>query len=210
MEILLAQNKNIQDLSEQYFYWASKPNCQNGPCTEKGSWITYGYKYSKEQPSIDVPLESYCLYKPLSVSQNETQIPLTPSCKDGVAKVESYEEVRTLAEVIERLKQDLPVVMAAKLTENFYHNKGLITLEDSKKVITRKMDSHSLGHAFLAVGVMELPEKLRATEGAYCIVAVNSWGKGWGAGGYSCLTQNWLEKHRQPSPFVVVNKLSIK
>jgi C1A family cysteine protease len=210
MEILLAQNKNIQDLSEQYFYWASKPNCQNGPCTEKGSWITNGYRYSKEQSRIDIPLETYCSYKTDSLPLNETQVPLTPSCKDGVAKVEAYEEVRTLAEAIEKLKKDFPVVMGAKLSENFYKNSGLITLEDSKKLNAGKMDSHSLGHSFLAVGVMELPKKLQVTEGAYCIIVVNSWGKGWGAGGYSCLTQNWLEKFRQPSPFVVVNKISLK
>jgi C1A family cysteine protease len=209
MEILLAQNKRLLDLSEQYFYWASKPNCQNGPCTEKGSWITNGYRYSKQQSQIDIPLETYCTYKAESQPANETQVPLTPTCKDGVAQVNAYEEVRTLSEAIDKLKKDFPVVMAAKLSENFYKNSGLITLEDSKK-ISGKMDSHSLGHSFLAVGVMELPVKLHSTEGNYCIVVVNSWGKGWGAGGYSCITQNWFEKFRQPSPFVVVTKVSVK
>jgi C1A family cysteine protease len=209
VEILLAQNNQDKDLSEQYFYWASKPNCQKGPCTEKGSWINHGYRYSKEHRTIDIPLESNCAYKLVSDPQNETQVPLIPSCEQGATKVVNYEDVRTLSDVIERVKQNTPVVIAAKLSENYYRNQGLITLEDSKKTATGKMDSHALGHAMLAVGVIELPLKLKATEGNYCLVVVNSWGKGWGAGGYSCLTQNWLEKFRQPAAFVAVTKVSV-
>ncbi len=99
--------------------------------------------------------------------------------------------------------------MAAKLSENFYKNNGLVTLADSTKQ-TGTMDAHSLGHAFLAVGVMELPEKIKASEGSFCLIVANSWGKGWGAGGYSCLTEKWLAKHRQPSPFIAVTEVSAK
>lgn len=210
IETILAQNNQTTDLSEQYLYWAGKPKCQTSPCSEKGSWVTQAYRYSQEQMNVDIPAEIDCGYKASSLPENETQIPLLPTCKQGQAKVQSYTEVRTIADVVDSVKRDIPVIVAAKLSENFYKNQGLITLADSQKTSSGKLDGHSLGHAFLAVGVMELPEKLKATEGNFCIVVANSWGTGWGAGGYSCITQNWFEKYRQPSPFVAVTKVSIK
>lgn len=209
IEVLLAQNNNQKDLSEQYFYWASKPKCQTSPCVEKGSWVNTALSYSQSKPVVDIPLESNCRYEGSTDEKNETQVPLMSDCKMGQVKVESYESVRTLADTVEKLKNHVPVIMAAKLSTNFYKNSGLVTLADSTKDVGIKMDGHSLGHAFLGVGVMELPAKLQATEGSYCIIVANSWGKGWGAGGYSCLTEKWLTKFRQPAPFVAVNKISI-
>lgn len=209
VEIILAQNGKNQDLSEQYFYWASKPTCQTSPCEQKGSWVNHALKFSQQHKSIDIPTEDKCGYEASALEKNETQIPLKPDCQIGVAKVGSFTEVKTLAEVVEKLKQDTPVIMAAKLSENFYKNQGLVTLTDSSKVSDRK-DGHSMGHAFIAVGVVELPVKLRASEGNYCIVIANSWGKGWGAGGYSCLTENWLMKFRQPSAFAAVTQVEVK
>lgn len=209
VEVVLAQNKQDTDLSEHYFYWSSKPNCQNKPCSEKGSWVTPGFRYSQTHPDFDVPLESTCAYKPEPQDQNETHTPLSGDCRKGSVKVVSFDEVRTLSEVVEKLKQDIPVIMAAKLSENFYRNKGLIRLSESG-LTGAKLDAHAKGHAFLAVGVMELPEKLIPEEGTFCIIIANSWGKGWGAGGYSCLTEKWLLKFRQPSPFVAVTRVSVR
>ena len=207
IEIILAQNNIERDLSEQYFYWASKPSCQSSPCSEKGSWIVNGLDYSKNQRSVDIPTEQNCAYSDETVVKNETQLPMTSGCKTGVAKVEAYEAVKTLSDLITKLKNNTPVVLSAKLTPNFYLNSGLITLADENKG-RDKLDGHSLGHAFLAVGVIELPQKLLATEGRYCIVVTNSWGKGWGAGGYSCVTENWLLKNRSQNSFVAVTKVS--
>ncbi|WP_408095870.1 C1 family peptidase [Peredibacter sp. HCB2-198] len=209
VEILLAQNSVTRDLSEQYLYWASKPKCYSSPCSEKGSWITPAYKHSQEQMTVDIPQESECGYNGQPVENNETQLPLKATCKSGVTKILNYSELKTLAETVESLKKNIPVVMAAKLSENFYKNQGLVTLNDAQGGVA-KLDAHSMGHAFVGVGVIELPEKLKATEGNYCIVVANSWGKGWGAGGYSCLTENWLTKFRQKSPFVAVNKISVE
>lgn len=209
IEILLAQNNQNLDLSEQYLYWAGKPKCQKSPCSEKGSWIREAYGFSRRRPSIDIPLETNCSYNGQSVDQNETQLPLSSGCSEGSVKVSNFEEVRTISEVVEKLKLNQPVVVAAKLSENFYKNKGLVTLSDSEST-GQKLDRHALGHAFLAVGVMELPAKLHAKEGNFCILVANSWGKGWGAGGYSCITEKWFEKFRQPSPFVALSKISVK
>ena len=210
LEIILAQNKVNKDLSEQYFYWASKPNCHQSPCSEKGSWVNNAYRFSQKQAQLDIPLESSCSYATDTVLKNETQLPLPNACRQGEVKVESFEEVKTLADVIEKIKKNIPVIMAAKLSENFYKNQGLITLAEAQKSSAPKLDAHSLGHAFLAIGLIELPLKLRSTEGQYCLVIANSWGKGWGAGGYGCLTENWLMHYRQPSAFSAVTMVSVK
>ncbi len=210
LEILLAQNKITHDLSEQYFYWASKPACQSSPCGHKGSWVNHAFRFSQNHKQIDIPLENNCSYETKGMDLNETQIPLPSNCHQGVAKVVSFEDVRTLADVIDNLKKNVPVIMAAKLTENFYKNEGFVSLAEASKKIGVALDRHALGHAFIAVGVMELPEAIKTEEGNYCILIANSWGKGWGAGGYSCLTEKWLTKFRQPAPFVAVNKISIK
>lgn len=209
VEMLLNQNNESKDLSEQYLYWAGKPKCQKSPCTEKGSWIREAYSFSKRQPSIDVPLETNCSYAGTSQESNETQVPLAATCLQGEVKVSGYEEARTISDVVEKLKKNMPVVVAAKLSENFYKNKGLILLKDSLST-GKKLDAHSLGHAFLAVGIIELPEALKASEGNFCIVVANSWGKGWGAGGYSCMSEKWFETYRQPSPFIALSQVTTK
>ena len=204
MEILLAQNGEKQDLSEQYFYYASKPDCQKGPCSKKGSWVTNGFDYLMKHP---MPPEKNCPYSSNVDSKNETQLALKETCLQGDVKVSKYERIQTLAEVIDRLKKNMPVIMSSKLTPNFYVNEGMVTIEDSEK--NGNLDSHAMGHAYLAMGIMELPEKLHAKEGKFCLVVSNSWGAGWGAGGYSCLTENWILKYRLPTSFVAVNAVSM-
>lgn len=210
IEIMLAQNKVVNDLSEQYLYWASKPECQTSPCDNKGSWVTSGFNYSKLQINPDIPLESSCSYKKDPLPSNETQVPLSDQCKSGIVKVESYEYVKSLTEILENVKNHKPVIMGAKLTENFYMNQGLVSLADSQKNLGAKLDGHAIGHAFLAVGYFELPEKIKATEGSFCLIIANSWGEGWGAGGYSCLTESWLKQYRIQAPFISLSKLNIK
>jgi C1A family cysteine protease len=207
MEILLAQNNEPKDLSEEYFYWASKPECQANACSKKGSWVTRGYDYSQNRPAVDVPSEKTCPYETKLETGNETHVPLRPACKDGVVKVAGYEEIKTLSEVNDRLKKNMPVNMSSKLTPNFFINDGLVTIEGSEK--NGNVDSHAMGHAYLAIGVVELPEKLHDKEGKYCLVVNNSWGTGWGAGGYSCLTENWLLKYRLPAAFVALKSVTI-
>lgn len=208
VEIVLAQHKLTPDLSEQYLYWASKPTCQRAPCAERGSWITRGYEYSQARSQVDIPLEKSCGYQLKVESTNETQVPLTAGCSTGVAQVLEFTRARTLADVIEKLKQNIPIVMSARMSTNFYLNQGLVTLSEAKKSAPPKRDQHTQGHAFLAVGVIELPAELQASEGQYCLVISNSWGAGWGAGGYGCLTEKWLEAYRSDNTFVGPTKVA--
>ncbi len=203
LEILLAQNQNSHDLSEQYFYWASKPNCQNNRCLKKGSWVGNGYEYSKDKLKIDIPLEKDCAYNPLPMQNNETQIPLKASCQEGFVKMGQFGYLNNLDQVISELKANKPVIASITLSPNFYDNKGLVLLKDKDK--GKKMDGHANGHAVVLVGYLKLPRVLN--EGSVCFVTANSWGQGWGNGGYACLSEAWLLEHRKRNPFVVVDNI---
>lgn len=203
IEIMLAQKGKQWDLSEQYFYWASKPNCRKQNCSQKGAWVGHGYLYSKQNQSLDIPLEYDCKYVKFSQRNNETQIPLYTSCKNGQVKVTSFSYKKNLDQVIQSLMKGVPVVASIRLTPNFYQNKGLIL--ESERNIGPSMDSHAQGHSVLLVGLVKLPESLN--EGQYCFLTANSWGEGWAQGGHSCISENWLLQQRSPNPFVVVNHL---
>lgn len=203
IEILLAQNGKKHDLSEQYFYWSSKPNCRNSKCRKRGSWVGEGLDYSKNISRPDIPLEKDCKYNPDHNIYNETQIPLSSECNKGSVKVENYSYLGDLDEVIDSLDKNIPVVSSLKLSSNFYNNSGLVLFSDN--VDKNNMDSHAKGHSLVIIGYLKLPKILN--EGKVCFVVLNSWGLGWGRGGYSCLSEKWLLNHRKSNPFVVVNKI---
>jgi C1A family cysteine protease len=205
IEIALAQKGKPSDLSEQYFYWASKPNCRQKPCGNKGSWVGDGLEFSKFSKTKDIPLESDCPYNPKSMNNNETQIPLEMGCKKGAVKVGDYAYLKTLDMVAKTLSQNKPVIASFKLTPNFYQNEGLVL--DTESLIGPSLDQHAYGHSLMLIGLVKLPESL--DEGSYCFITSNSWGQGWGMGGYSCLSEKWMLKNRQVNPFVVINSVQI-
>jgi C1A family cysteine protease len=203
LEIDLSQKGKNVDLSEQYLYWASKDDCQKSPCTKRGSWIGYGFNYSKSQKELDIPLEADCPYSTYSKRGNETQTPLKKGCRNGVVKVKSFTYLKTLDQVVKALSQNKAVVASVRLTPNFYENNGLIL--EKEKMTGKKMDSHAFGHSIVINGLVKLPKALN--EGTYCFVTTNSWGRGWGFGGYSCLSEKWILSQRQSNPFVTVSSL---
>ena len=206
IETLLMANNMNRDFSEQYLYWSSKPNCQNQACSEKGSWVRAGFNYSKGFSGLDIPSESQCPYTNKSKPGNETQTPLQPGCQKGKVKVRSYSSVRSLDQIYDALQNNNPVVAAFKLSPNFYKNNGVITYADSIK--SGRMDAHSMGHAFLIIGHMKLPPKM-SNEGKICLIIANSWGEGWGKGGFSCITENWIRKYRTSNAFIALSSLEI-
>lgn len=203
LEIAMVQKGQIIDLSEQYFYWASKPKCQTRPCSTKGSWAGYGLLYSKEQQDLDIPDEKSCKYVNYSKDGNQTQIPLGDSCNKGVIKVKSFSYLKNLDQVVSKLMNNKPVMASIKLTPNFYKNNGLII--QSEASMGPAMDSHAAGHAVILVGLVKLPSALK--EGKYCFLTANSWGVGWAQGGHSCISEKWLIENRNSNPFVVVNSI---
>ncbi|MDD0853737.1 C1 family peptidase [Halobacteriovorax sp. GB3] len=207
IEIVLAkQNKNLS-LSEQYFYFSSKPQCQTSPCQRGGSWVYNGFMRSKSSGDYDIPLRKSCPYVKTQKSSNDTQIPLATGCQRGVAKLDSFYEVRNHDSILKALKDDHPVVSGFKLSDSFYNNDGYVFSTNQTKLAN---DSHAKGHAIVLVGYMKLPKSLESKEGRFCYLTANSWGSGWGKGGHACLSERWVDQYRYDIPFLAVSKASAK
>ena len=206
IEILLAQNGPVEDLSEQYFYYASRPDCQSTPCAMKGAPVEAGLEFSSGQGKLNIPDEDACPYVSKPVENNDTQIPLAVGCLNrGRVRVMDYERLESLDDAVSATQQGMPVVAALNLSDNFFATKGFVSAADSGPVDTRK--DHAKGHAITFVGYLELPKSLHSREGKYCMLTANSWGVGWGQGGYACLSEEWIKKHRLSGPFLAVKKL---
>jgi C1A family cysteine protease len=202
-----AQNERL-DLSEQYFYWMSKPECQSSPCSTKGSWLRKAFVTSQEQSNLSIPSELNCPYNKTSNLGNETQIPIQSSCNSGEVKVSSFYTFSKISDIKNSINKNHPVVTGLTLDDAFYTTTGFVKLDSKSSVSTR--DSHAKGHALLIVGIMDLPKNLHSSQGKICYIVTNSWGEGWGVGGHGCITQNWLKKHKIKNDFVALTKIKIK
>ena len=200
IELLLKKKGKVLDLSEQYFYWSSKPKCQNSPCSQRGSWVLKGFAVSKNSSGPNIPIETNCPYKKTPKEGNETQIPLKKGCSKGFVKIQDFEKLKYLDDVISHLESGYPVIAAFKLSPNFYKNQGVVSLSDDP--ISYPPDEHAKGHALVLVGYIELPRHLSRKEGKVCFLAANSWTEGWGVGGHACLTESWVRKYKIANAFV--------
>jgi len=194
---------NRIDLSEQYFYWLSKPKCQQERCSAAGSWVLDGFRLAQ---NLAIPTESQCPYNPEAVSNNDTQIPLTASCKsNGKVQVRQFNQLESLDEVAGQIKIHRPVIAGFKLTPNFYETTGVVTYQDSFK--QGKLDKHAAGHALLIVGLIKLPSSMHDKEGQFCFLVSNSWSEGWGAGGHACLTEKWARTNLVPRALIALSEV---
>ena len=189
-------------MSEQYFYWASKPNCQSIPCNNWGSAFGVGIRASKNSSKKDIPPETSCPYQNEDRPNNQTQIPLRIGCqRDGIAKVVKYEYFNSVDELPSFLDKNHPVIGGFTLSPGYYETKAFLSLADDKKL--GQTDSNKNGHAFNIIGYLELPKSLHHNEGKRCYIAANSWGYGWGAGGHTCISEAWLKKHVMTTFFAI-------
>lgn len=178
------------DLSEQRFYYNSKPECHSSGCSlmEEGSWYADGMEASIDAASYDIPREAECPYND-SMGSNDVQVPQLGSCSTGAVKIVQLKYVQDPGEIASVLDNDgLPVPYASKLSDNWRWNDGLITHASSD---AGTVDKHSGGHAYLIVGYRKLPNL--PDEGGMCFIIKNSWGTGWGVNGFSCMTLAWME-----------------
>ena len=194
--------------SEQFIYWSSKPTCQTKPCNQKGSWTSVAFEKSRISPLPDIPLEKDCPYSFDPIDGNETQIPLAPSCNQGKIKIVDFDYIKTLDEAMEALKRNSPIIAGFELTPNFYENNGLVKESDAK--VQGNVDGHAKGHAVLLVGFIKLPSELYASEGKACFIMANSWGEGYGRGGFTCLSEKWIMAHRVPNAFIALKDVSFQ
>lgn len=204
LEVSLGGDYN---LSEQYLYWASKPSCQNGPCSKRGSWPVNAFESSKNSQTPDIPLEKDCPYVSKHEPNNETQVPLSSSCQRGKAQVKEYFRVKNFDEIINALDNNYPVIAGLKLDAHFYNNNGYIFLKDNSS--TSNLDSHAKGHAITFVGYMKLPKELHKSQGDSCLIVANSWGTGWGKGGHSCLSRSWFNAYRYDIDYLAISSVKI-
>jgi hypothetical protein len=180
---------NTVDLSEQYFYWASKSECQTSPCNWEGSWYGDGMNYSINASGPDIPLESDCRYVSSPDYSNDTQIPLSSSCDEGAVQVVDISFAVTTQQIIDSLEQGYPVPFASPLSDNWMAGDPIITLDEAGDAGDVQ---HAAGHAYLIVGYRLLPSM--PEEGGMCFILKNSWGTGWGVNGYSCMTLAWMNE----------------
>lgn len=206
IEIFLWQSFRQEQLSEEYFYWASRPDCYYGPCSKRGSWVTPGLDYSSKQSKADIPPNRFCPYKEEIVADNDTHTPLNSTClQTGKVRIVRYQELTTLNQVMAAIEKNQAVIAGFRLSENFYTNQGLVL--DAE--VGKKLDQHALGHALVLVGFMELPPEHREKGGGVCFIAANSWGEGYGRGGYSCLSEKWIQHYRGNNPFVAIELVEV-
>ena len=209
------------DLSQQRFYYMSKPEhwSDGGSASQGGSnagtgfaksngYAYQGQTYPPDSPSTyNIPLATDCPYNK-DPGSNDLQIPQADGCKSGVAKVQDFaawvsnwqKEPGTAQDIYDMLaKEDLPVAVASRLSKNWEENDGMITLAEADGVAGDT--SHAAGHAYLVVGARKLNESQFPGEGGMCFIIRNSWGKGWGTNGTSCMTLAWFNHWRFPDAF---------
>lgn len=197
----IGANPNLPtlDLSEQRFYWLSKPDCQADGCRSpyaEGSWYGTGFDATEASWNGDmelvVPLEQDCPYDP-NPGDTDTHVPQANSCGNGSVSVRKMSSWCGLDSVVDWLHQGYAVPYASPLSDNWEDNDGLITLAGHKGAGSTV---HAGGHAYLIVGYRKLPSSMPAEEGGMCFIIKNSWGTGWGAGGFSCMTVGWMQAVR--------------
>ncbi|MEO0423499.1 MAG: C1 family peptidase [Pseudomonadota bacterium] len=193
LEAIVIQQGVELDLSEEYFYFISKPSCQRAPfcgADNGGSTLVGGLLQSANQRFGAIPGEAFCPYSPRRDERNITNAPLENCPRDGFAKPSALQAVRSLPALLNALRNNQPVVAGFRLTPTYGRNKGLVRYHDPSNNVAAK-GPHASGHANLLVGYIRLPDSM-AREGRFCVITANSWGEGWGRGGFACLTETWL------------------
>lgn len=202
IESVLWQHKDFRglqiDLSEQYFYWLSKPECRTAPCalTEDGSWSDAGFENLLGNSSTALMLERDCPYNPYRNDANVTDTPLQGCQRNrGLVRVGKYNSLLRFEQVIGELARNHPVVGGFRLTSSFIKNRGLVRARDPANQQPAS-GADVKGHAMLLIGYIKLPQQYWADEGRYCVIIGNSWGVGYGVGGHACLTEQWMKDNR--------------
>ncbi|MEY4631268.1 MAG: hypothetical protein RIQ81_1388, partial [Pseudomonadota bacterium] len=236
IEALIIQNSSNQlpfkevDLSEQRFYHLSKPESWQGggSLSEQGSDTGSGFMTSSGDLSgypapsdtggsaYNIPLETNCPYQK-TPGANDLQVPLGDGCKSkGVVRVSKFSawggsvggfrRIETAQHVYDELRTGKAVILYTKLSRNWERNEGIVTFAGAG---SPGNSGHAGGHAYLAVGAKKLSESEFPGEGGMCFVVRNSWGKGWGVNGLSCITLKWFNHWRFEGAFPTVDEVQL-
>ena len=218
------------DLSEQRFYYLSKPEswANGGSTSKQGSDSGTGFARSNglgaDYPAptdtggstYNIPLEKDCPYNS-KVGTTDLQTPLAEGCKTkGLVRISKFtswagnqgtaNNVQHAQQIYNELRLNKSVVVYTKLSSNWEHNDGIITYKDSGGV---GATGHASGHAYLIVGARKIDETAFPGEGGLCFIIRNSWGTGWGANGLSCMTLKWFNNWRSDTVFPTVDEVQL-
>jgi hypothetical protein len=206
LEIVLWQHELMRtlqvDLSEQHFYWMSRDTCMDAPCTAsvegEGSSPLAGLVASQtQQRELALMMERDCPYNPYPNDDNLSYTPLNNCNFNGQFHAGQITPGLDLSGVISELSRNRPVVAGFTLNNSYKETKGLVRARDPVNA-TKATGDHVSGHAMVLIGYMKLPEQYWSEEGTYCAIMANSWGVGFGIGGYACLTEQWMKENQMP------------
>lgn len=234
--VLATTSLDSIDLSEQRFYAMSKPDhwADGGAATSGGSnagtgfgissFLTPDYDPGFPDPAtynisntFNIPLETDCPYND-ELGANDLQSPDSKNagCSGGVVQVTNFQSwhhgydsfvIDHAQSIYDHLKaKGYPVLVSSKLSDNWENNDGIITWADTQSAGST---NHASGHAYLIVGTRKLDETAYPGEGGMCFIIKNSWGKGWGVNGLSCMTLTWWNNHRYNDGYPVALAVSI-
>lgn len=115
-----------------------------------------------------------------------TQVQMTPWTPPALAaaplKTRMVPGKLGLGEMILALDRGIPIILGLVITDAFYRP------DDNGLVPDRDPDPERGGHAVLAVG------HGHASKGQPALLIRNSWGSGWGLGGYAWLSSAYLTR----------------
>ncbi len=207
IETVLGQHQRFSpkelDLSEQHFYWLSKPDCVDAPCNQiehtESAYFDTGFLNSLKMKSTGyIRQELYCPYSPKLNKNNLTHSPLSQQCmneRGALFEVTEINQHLSFNEIISELTQNKPIAAGFTLTDSYVETNGVVRQNDAINQTTHAR-TFARGHAMLLVGFIKLPDTMHAKEGRYCAIAANSWGQGYGVGGFACLTEAWMQANR--------------
>lgn len=200
IEMKLAPEK--ENYSEHFFFYLSRKDCREKKCSLKGSWARQGLE-DLGKGKFSLPTEKSCPYNYTVLNDNITHIPLEKNCFSGKVKVSSFSKLQNLQEIESEIEGNNPVVIGFYVNDNFLTNDGFVSSQNDKGKFKK-----DYAHTVLGIGVLPLSKEIHSSEGKFCLLVVNSWGSGWGIGGYSCLTEKWIQKHQIENPPLSIQKVS--
>ena len=170
-ELKVAQTEH---LSVEYLYYHAVARTPGSNPAGGTSIAAVGAALSSEgQPVEDV--------WPYTLVQTTPWIP--PTGVEPTLKVSLKQNKLGFEEIVAILNGNCPVVLGLVITDAFFRP------DDAGRVIFRTQDAERCGHAVLAVGY-----RVSEAGGQEALLIRNSWGDGWGIGGYAWLPRDYVER----------------
>jgi hypothetical protein len=215
MESIFATYGASVDLSENHFYFMAKDQCRvpgicactaeqrkqkNNQCADDGLVLTKTADiFRGDNPSLFTVPESECRYRKFPYPLELTGAPLSECTpfNSPVAKPSRSIVLKQYSQIPDAVLSNQPLVIGVKVSKKMIQKQTSAERQSIGATITT-LDGDAEdegGHAMLGLGVIKLKQKHWRSEGQYCLIVANSWGRKYGSGGYSCFTEKWLRRY---------------